>query len=75
MNGGHLTTLHGAPVSGLGYRQKTILGTLVDAGRPVPTGYLIRVCGCDPRTVHMALLGLAGRGLVLHTAWGKWAAA
>lgn len=61
-------------MTGLGYRQKQVLARLNAAPADVPTGYLVRACGADPRTVHMSLVGLERRGLVRHVAHGRWEA-
>lgn len=63
-------------IKGLGYRQRAILAALHDADRPLPTGYLRRqvLDDCDPRTLHVALNGLAARGLAERARWGMWRA-
>lgn len=61
-------------MSGMGYRQRAILDVLVP-GREVPTGYLVRRLGCDPKVVNIALEGLGRRGLVRHVRHGYWVAA
>jgi Mn-dependent DtxR family transcriptional regulator len=61
-------------MKGLGYRQRAILA-LMETSPSVRTGYLVRRLDCDPRTVHVALLGLARRGLVVHAARGRWVVA
>lgn len=63
----------------LGYRQRALLAVLQDAGRPLPFGYLVRVCGDDaPSSYHNtagALGALRARGLVAHPRHGYWSAA
>jgi len=58
----------------LGYRQRHVLGILRNAGRSVPTGYIVRTIDAPPKTAHMALIALEKRGLVRHARHGYWEA-
>ena len=70
-------TSSGANISGLGYRQKKLLAALQDFGRPMPTGYLVRVLFEEPdpianKTVNVALTGLQRRELARRVRHGLW---
>lgn len=66
-------------IARLGYRQRALLVALERAGRPVPFGYLVRVCGDDVpsnyNNTNVALRGLQARGLASNTRHGYWSAA
>ena len=59
----------------MGYRQHALLHALRNHGGTLPTGYLLRTTGIDPKTAHVALRGLSARGLVSHVGHGNWEAA
>ena len=64
---------------GMGFRQRKVLSVLADAGRPLPFGYLVRVCddGCPSayNNVSVSLRLLRQRGLVRQPSRGLWEAA
>lgn len=63
----------------LGYRQRTLLYALRERGRPVPFGWLTRLCADDcPSSYNntsVSLRALRQRGLVRQTRRGWWEAA
>ena len=68
--------------AGLGYRQKKLLAALRDFGRPMPTGYLVRVLfdtdvlnQVSYKTTSVALNGLEKRELARRVRRGLWEAA